>query len=386
MAQEPAGGAATAAVAEPEAPARHGGDEPSPGSAAQEAAPVGGRSVRRRMPVVFDMETGDPDDVLTLLFLCSHPGVELRAVTLTPGSREQASLVRWLLREVGMEGVRLGAQEWPRNTDKKCIQGRFYESFGHLKTSDADVEPADRVLVECCDEAATLLTGGPLHNLGQVLSWPDFQLGRWVAQGGFAGEGVVPPELQMGKFVGKLTCPTWNFNGNMPAAEAALASPRIGRRVLVSKNVCHRVVYDAELHDAVGAAAAEAATQRGGQRAAALQLLHRAMERYGPGKKLHDPLALAVVLEESVCSLSEVRVFRHARRSEWGSELLEGTNTWISVDYSDAAFRAALLAAGPRAACVAGGAVAAARDGPRGFDDASGAAGGKRGKRWKKRP
>ena len=29
--------------------------------------------------VIFDMETGDPDDVLTLLLLASHPNVNLRA-------------------------------------------------------------------------------------------------------------------------------------------------------------------------------------------------------------------------------------------------------------------------------------------------------------------
>lgn len=31
------------------------------------------------MQVVFDMETGDPDDVLTLLLLASHPKVQLLA-------------------------------------------------------------------------------------------------------------------------------------------------------------------------------------------------------------------------------------------------------------------------------------------------------------------
>ena len=30
-----------------------------------------------------------------------------------------------------------------------------------------------------------------------MLGVPGFTLGRWVAQGGFAGEGVVPSELQL---------------------------------------------------------------------------------------------------------------------------------------------------------------------------------------------
>ena len=34
--------------------------------------------------VVFDMETGDPDDFFTLCLLTAHPKVNLRAVTVTP--------------------------------------------------------------------------------------------------------------------------------------------------------------------------------------------------------------------------------------------------------------------------------------------------------------
>ena len=41
------------------------------------------------------------------------------------------------------------------------------------------------------------LIPGPLHNLGAALEIGGFSLGRWVAQGGFAGDGVVPKHLQM---------------------------------------------------------------------------------------------------------------------------------------------------------------------------------------------
>lgn len=62
--------------------------------------------------------------------------------------------------------------------------------------------------------------------------------------------------MELRKFAGKRTCQTWNFNGreprelgflgsslhpgNRPAADAALAAACIDRKVLVSKNVCHR--------------------------------------------------------------------------------------------------------------------------------------------------
>jgi pyrimidine-specific ribonucleoside hydrolase len=294
------------------------------------------------------METGDPDDILTLLFLGSHPAVELRAVTITPGTQEQVALVRWLLEQMDLTNVRLGAQDWPANAGKHIpLNTVFYKNFGRSPRGEPMCERADLVLSECCDERATLLTGGPLHNLGEALRMPGFRLGRWVAQGGFAGEGVVPRENQMDKFNGMRTCPTWNFGGNIPAAQAALASQAIQRKVCVSKNVCHSVVYDTEWHEALGrSAAAERALQGdGSRRAVALSLIHGSMDSYlqhkPGGKKLHDPLALAVALNESVCQLAEVTLF--CEKGKWGSRLTPGSGIWISVAYDAAVFQETLL-------------------------------------------
>lgn len=44
--------------------------------------------------VVWDMETCYPDDFLTLLLLIGHPRVNLKAVTVTPGTPDQIGLVR----------------------------------------------------------------------------------------------------------------------------------------------------------------------------------------------------------------------------------------------------------------------------------------------------
>ena len=61
----------------------------------------------------------------------------------------------------------------------------------------------------------------------------------------------------------------------------------------------------------------------------------------GEGKKLHDPLAMAAVVDESVCRFEEVRVYRDTKG--WGSALETGTRTWISVDYDDNKFRQVIL-------------------------------------------
>merc|ERR1711953_1306539 len=167
------------------------------------------------------------------------------------------------------------------------------------------------------------------------------------AQGGFAGEGVVPAEMQMDKFKGMLTCPTWNFGGNIKAAEAALASTCIARKICVSKNVCHSVVYDEGWHRTLQVAA-ETKTREdpGSRRAIALNMMYTTMDEYlqrkPGGKKLHDPLALAVALTEAVCELVEVELF--CEKGKWGSRLSPQSNIWISIAYDAAAFLATLLA------------------------------------------
>jgi pyrimidine-specific ribonucleoside hydrolase len=302
-----------------------------------------GKSARIRsnaIPFVFDMETRDPDDVLTLLFLGSHPLVDLRAVTITPGSEEQVRLVTWILDKMNLSRVRIGAQAWPTNAKAAAgMQGDFYKAFGRAAQAECKCEPADRVLQECCDESVTLLTGAPLHNLGAALQCNNFIVGRWVAQGGFAGEGVVPKKWQLAHLEGLTACSTTNFDGNSQAAEAALASSNIKEKVLVSKNVCHEALYDRESwHKALGDVIKQSGCPPG------LQLMYRAMDNYLQNKsckKLHDPLALATALDNSVCKLVEVDVTH--QKNGWGSTLAPGSGIWISIQYDPEKFQAVLL-------------------------------------------
>lgn len=46
------------------------------------------------MNILWDMETGDPDDFVTLLLLLGHPRVNLLGVTITPGTPDQVGVVR----------------------------------------------------------------------------------------------------------------------------------------------------------------------------------------------------------------------------------------------------------------------------------------------------
>src|SRR5689334_25399268 len=113
-----------------------------------------------RGPLALDMDTGDPDEFLTLLLLLDHPRVELLAVTITPGTADQGGLVRAAL---GREDVVVGARDL--DSPKQAVSAWHYQAHGEQPPS-RDTEPADEVLVRVLGPRTTLLTGGPPKNLG----------------------------------------------------------------------------------------------------------------------------------------------------------------------------------------------------------------------------
>jgi pyrimidine-specific ribonucleoside hydrolase len=292
-----------------------------------------------RRPVVWDMETGDPDDFLTLLLLCDHPRVELRGVTITPGTPAQVGLVRRALEWFELtDTVPVGA--FNLDHGKHCVSAWHERVYGEIAES-RDAAPGGALLLELCGPEITLITGAPLKNLGAAIALGErsdrpLRLGRHVAQGGFAGEGVVPTALQLAKFRGLEVCPTYNLNGAPKEALAALAHPGIDRRRFVSKNVCHRVVYDAELHARVAAART---------RRRSLELIWRGMDAYlqrkPEGKKFHDPLAACCAIDPAIGVWADVELFR--RGGSWGARPDPGSSTQIIVDYDRERFIDCLL-------------------------------------------
>ncbi|MCP3099276.1 nucleoside hydrolase [Myxococcus sp. K15C18031901] len=270
------------------------------------------------------METSDPDDALTLCLLATHPDVTLRAVTVTPGTRLQVGVVRHLLARAGRSDVPVGARN--PAAERESLSPFHTKWLGPVPPSEPDAL-AHEVLALTLGRfpEATLLTGAPLQNLRLLLDGhPEVTLRRWVAQGGFAGDNVVPPEHRLPKFEGLRTCPTFNFNGDPKGALLALSSDRIGRRELVSKNVTHGVAYDGAFHERMRP---YRATTPG------LALIFEAMERYlrdrPEGKLLHDPIAACAAIDPGIATWTEVKMVRE--RGEWGSEPASGTHTFITV-------------------------------------------------------
>jgi len=375
-----------------------------------------------RMDVIWDMETGDPDDFITLVFLLGHPLVNLLAVTVTPGGADQVGLVRWALKMFEVEDkVRVGSFHQPAalaSLDKKNkgevinrVSKWHYKVYGdgmtwvkdppiddpndiQIRMRMGQVPPIERsneaehgpdLLWELMGENTTLITGGPLKNLGKMLLDKSLllfeqtpRLGKLVVQGGFAGDNVVPKENRLPKFDGKITCPTYNLNGD-PQAALRLLEKRHWFQDLrfVSKNVCHGVAWTPEIHELYGEVLTEvlwnggAATnlphitellkegalvnlmdtgtplqEAGSPWGLAMKLIYLGMDRYlekkPGGKALHDPLAAACALNNDIGEWVEVEMYRE--KGQWGARLQEGSGVRIIIDYYTELFIEALLA------------------------------------------
>lgn len=206
--------------------------------------------------MVFEMETSDPDDFLTLLWLADHPGIDLRGVLVTPGSQDQCRLVRWGLDQCGRShvpiGTRHGSTWWETDDGKKGRVSDFHYSVFGSEIRDhgtREVHDGPELLRDLLQQSTdmTVLVGAPPRGLGSCLErFPHATLARWVQQGGFAGSNIV--EHPLTKFKDRVTCPSWNVGGAWKETLFLLESAQIGERVFVSKNVCHGAVWTQETH------------------------------------------------------------------------------------------------------------------------------------------
>jgi len=185
--------------------------------------------------VAWDMETNDPDDVLTLCLLATHPLVELACVTVVPGSPHQVGLVRLILDRLGVS-VPVGARS--PGHPKPAVSDFHASWLGSWPDAEPDGEGCDVLLAAARSGRGTvLLTGAPLTNSGRALAKlsPGESFFRsWTCQGGFAGDSVVPPEDRLEKFAGLETCPTFNLNGDPRSALALIETRAIAEKTFVS--------------------------------------------------------------------------------------------------------------------------------------------------------
>ncbi|HUU88461.1 MAG TPA: nucleoside hydrolase [Candidatus Glassbacteria bacterium] len=274
--------------------------------------------------VIYDMETNDPDDAFTLCLLAGHPEVNLLGVTIVPGSTAQVSLVKHILKLLDKPDVFVGGRK--PDHPKTCVSGFHYKWLGD-KIPEAEQTNTPAYIFKFCYNTAPKLmpiTGAPLHNLFDFVQEYQPEIDTWVAQGGFAGCDIIPEEQQLEKFRGKKTCATFNLGGNKKASLALVNYGGIKNKFFVSKDICHSMIYDQEMHERI-------APFRHNN--VGIKMIYEGMSVYlnkkSEGKKFHDPLAACVAIDRSICKFKEVELYRH--KGEWGSRESGNPNANISV-------------------------------------------------------
>jgi inosine-uridine nucleoside N-ribohydrolase len=273
------------------------------------------------MKVHFDLETGDPDDLMTLALLATHPRVELVACTVFPGGLDQVGLARTVLQRCGRPNVLVGATP---KLDGKSRVGPFYERWlGKIELQDPDCS-ATEALSYSAAQNCRLITGAPLTNIARWQEATKDFIQNWTCQGGFAGDSVMPEELRLPKFAGMETCPTFNLNGDPKAALMLLDQNlhRMGYVDMVAKNVCHGFWFGPD---------EVASLPRGAHPGLDLliQGMHTLMVNKPEGKALHDILAAMMAIRPE---LGQWRSgFPYRESGGWGFNKVPGVSTRILI-------------------------------------------------------
>lgn len=295
-----------------------------------------------KLPLVYEMETGDPDDFWTLLWVADHPCIDLRAVMVTPGGRDQCQLVQWALQQCNPAcpiGIVQNPAWWSSfDGARKRVAPYHYKAYG---TVMQDISPTVQYgpwllqdLLRRTD--LTYLAGSPPKVLGEASrrGLPAGRRLRWVQQGGFAGDSLVAPAHRLSKFAGRETRPSYNVGGAPKQVMRLLSDSRVSERHFISKNVCHGVRYEKPVQ--------LPQTARTGLRLMAHGMNHHYWSRGRRGKALHDLVAAVYALNPNVCRMSpEVQIYR--KRDKWGARPKASTNTWISVEFHRGVFLTELL-------------------------------------------
>lgn len=234
------------------------------------------------LDVIFDMETGDPDDLITLLMLLINPQVNLKAITCYEGSAIQIGLIKHV---VALSGKSIPVAGW--NSEDRELNTYYYDVVGKWTPAVSECTPIE-LLGDKLDANTCLLTGAPLTNIAAFLkTYPDRVISKMTTQGGYLGE-LVPEDSRLEKFKKRSAIRTYNLTSDTDAFTTVNYSSQIEDLTYVTKDLCHGFVYSPETHGLTNFKDTPVSN-----------LLKRALGYYSDkkiAKAMHDPLAMLYML------------------------------------------------------------------------------------------
>lgn len=278
----------------------------------------------------------DPDDFFALCYLISA-GVNIRGIVVTPGDPDQIAIAKLLTKEIGLD-IPIGASHDNRQKlSSGSIHHQLLNKYGHKLSAMPDGHGYEVVsaTLKAWGPRRAPITGfedsdceafviGPVTSLGEYLKDYPTAIKRATMQGGFLGYDLHTfPCKRLDKFKRLIWQPTFNLNGDREGAVNFLNAD-IKERRFVGKNVCHTIIYNAEVHKGIKT------------KDRASELFKEGMDMYLDShgeKKFHDPSAACCHLHPEIGSW--VRGNVRKIQKGWGTELNNnGDYILADIDYN----------------------------------------------------
>lgn len=258
------------------------------------------------LPYIFD-DDGSPDGTAALAYLLSHPGVSLRAITVSYGEAHPDVFVQHIARkldELGIEGIPLGAGQDAPLAGSNAFPDWLRESsdnFGGMPIPNAGktypVQDAAELIVATVNESPepiTLFLSGAQTNLAQALRL-DPGIGANIAAVYMMGSAVYVPG---------------NMRGAAPESDNAVADwnvyadPQAAKEVFASGLPLYLVPLDATNQVRLDAEDIQAWREGGPTAVFAAEIYERALEKFPGDAETWDLMTAAIMLDPSLCGFA----------------------------------------------------------------------------------
>lgn len=172
------------------------------------------------------METGEPDDLITLCMLLNNPLVELRGITCYEGSP-----------------IPVGGLNSPTPESLSPYYKNVVGQWQNALATQTPSEVFEEIFAKYPD--TTVITGAPLTNVADVINTLDIFLPQVITQGGYIGALATNP---LNKFKGKTEIRTYNLSQDPKAFKDIFNSDKVLNITYVTKDLCHGFMYTLEIH------------------------------------------------------------------------------------------------------------------------------------------
>jgi len=275
------------------------------------------------MDLIIETDIGyDPDDFFAICYLIAA-GAKIRLLNITPGSRRQVAIVRFMFKHLGLD-IPIGVHEpdfVAKTRDDMHSKLLIRNKAPLSEFADGKGDVLFKAELNKYPDAQIFLIG-PIRNLNEYLKTNNLNNNRVVMQGGFVGfdiHGV--PCKRIPRFEGYSYFRTTNMNGCIDGVMRLLKTD--AKKFFIGKNITNLAIYNRDIHDFF-----EGATLK-----EAMKLFVEAADIYfekRDSKKFHDPLAAVALMHPDIFRWinGELRY----KEGTWGTFLSNNNDNKMAVD------------------------------------------------------